>query len=467
MSLARDLFHVLRLRALIVHKPRRELVVRGYLTAAAAATATSSLPPSRITVRPRTAASTTAAVHSSSPPSSRSTATTSSTTSAKMSTQSPLAPGLWKPNQLQALHYGPSGTVTQHLRSCLPTPQSKAYIITGRSLAQTNLIDQVVVALGGPEHHAGTFSSIRQHAPVKELDEATELVFGKRDEGVDTLISVGGGSPIDSAKAISYRMNEKHGRFLFHITIPTTLSAAECTFLAGYTNEQGQKTGVADPRVAPHVVIYDAGFGKVTPKELWLSTGLRALDHSVEMMYHPTATEMPGKSMAVEGFRGLMEWLPRYAKGPEGEEEEAVTRLFLAAFASLGFMGGNLKGGLGLSHALGYALGSPYGIPHGITSCFTLGHVVKLKAENHEDAVQIARLLPLIQGAKGSGDVKKDALEVGERILKLVDGLGLKKSLKKDYGVGEDQVEVIAKTATKQDSGPVFEKVKTLVEGLY
>ncbi|KAL9619313.1 MAG: hypothetical protein Q9160_006078 [Pyrenula sp. 1 TL-2023] len=380
-----------------------------------------------------------------------------------------LPPGLWKPNQLQALHYGPSGTVSTHLQSSLPTPQSKAIIITGRSLAtSTKLIDQVVSALGGPAHHAGTFSSIRQHAPVADLDKATELVFSQRDSGVDTLISVGGGSPIDSAKAISYRFNEKHGRFLFHITIPTTLSAAECTFLAGYTDAEGRKTLVADPRVAPQVVIYDAEFGQATPRELWLSTGLRALDHAVELMYHPTATEMPGKSMAMSGFQGLMEYLPKSGKEEHGNGgEEVVTRLFLAAFASLGFMGGNLKGGLGLSHALGYALGSPYGIPHGITSCMTLGHVVKLKAENQEDAVQIARLLPLIEGTRGSGDVKKDAVEVGERILKLVDRLGLKKSPKKDYGVWEDQVEVIAKTATRQDSGPVFEKVKKLVEGLY
>ena len=79
----------------------------------------------------------------------------------------------------------------------------------------------------------------------QKLDEATELVL--KDESIDTIISVGGGSPIDSAKAISYRLNEKKkGKFLHHITIPTTLSAAECTLGAGYTNEEGMKTGKSD-----------------------------------------------------------------------------------------------------------------------------------------------------------------------------------------------------------------------------
>ena len=53
-------------------------------------------------------------------------------------------------------------------------------------------------------------------------------------------------------------------------------------------------------------------------------------------------------------------------------DEDIITRLQLAAFASLGFLGLNFQAGLGLSHSLGYALGAPYQIPHGITSCMTL-----------------------------------------------------------------------------------------------
>jgi alcohol dehydrogenase class IV len=86
--------------------------------------------------------------------------------------------------------------------------------------------------------HAGTFDKIGQHAPIKQLDEATELVLN--DESIDTIISIGGGSPIDSAKAISYRLNERKkesggSKFLYHITIPTTLSAAECTMMVSKT----------------------------------------------------------------------------------------------------------------------------------------------------------------------------------------------------------------------------------------
>jgi alcohol dehydrogenase class IV len=83
------------------------------------------------------------------------------------------------------------------------------------------------------DQHAKTFSRISQHSPVAQLDEATDLVV--KDANIDTIISIGGGSPIDSAKAITSRVQTKTAKLLFHITIPTTISAAECTAGAGYT----------------------------------------------------------------------------------------------------------------------------------------------------------------------------------------------------------------------------------------
>jgi alcohol dehydrogenase class IV len=159
----------------------------------------------------------------------------------------------------------------------------------------------------------------------------------------------------------------------------------------------------------------------------------------------------------------LFTYLPKYKQDPK--DENVITKLQLAAFSSLGFLALNVQGGLGLSHTLGYALGSPFQIPHGITSCLTLGYVVKLKAESsNDDAAQIARMAPFI-GVARSGDDKKDGVAVGDAILKLVEEIGLKTTLT-EKGVGKDQVHWITKTATRQESGPVYDKVKKLVEAL-
>ena len=283
----------------------------------------------------------------------------------------------------------------------------------------------------------------------------------QKDSSIDTVISIGGGSPIDSAKAISHRTHKRSNKYLYHIAIPTTLSAAECTKGAGFTSEDGKKIGVAGPELVPEVIIYDSKFALETPQRLWLSTGIRSLDHAIELLYHPKATEAPTKSLSLAAIDGLFTYLRKSKAEPENEDY--ITRLQLAAFSSLYSIGLDMGNGLGLSHAIGYGLGSPYGIPHGITSCISLAAVVRLKAENAEDAAQIARALPFV-GQSRSGNDRKDALKVADAIEDLVQDLGLASRLR-DYNVGSDQVPTVAKTATRSDSGPLYDAVTKILEG--
>ncbi|KAL8933624.1 MAG: hypothetical protein Q9216_006282 [Gyalolechia sp. 2 TL-2023] len=369
---------------------------------------------------------------------------------------SALPSGLWRPSRLQAMRYG-SDTVKNYLLSHLPSHSSKAFIVTGSSIAtKTPLISQVESLLGS-KHHAGTFANIKQHAPVDQLDQATDAVI--KDSSIDTLISVGGGSPIDSAKAISHRYHEKKSKYLYHIAIPTTLSAAECTAGAGYTDNTGTKVGIFTAELMPNVIMYDCAYAKETPQRLWLSTGIRALDHAVESIYHPTAPEAPTKQLCLSAIAQLFEYLPKSKKEPGNQDY--ITRLQLAAFNSLYGLGLNLGGGLGLSHSLGYALGSPYGIPHGITSCLTLVSVVRLKAKNGDNAQQLARILPHI-GQTRTGHDQKDAVLVGDAIDGLLKELGLYTTLD-DHKVGEDQIPKIVRLATKTEDGDLYDSVVSLL----
>lgn len=199
-----------------------------------------------------------------------------------------------------------------------------------------------------------------------------------------------------------------------------------------------------------------------TPPHLVLETGIRALDHAMETMYHPEASEFT-RLNALQAAAKLFKYLPAYKK--DSKNEDIITQLLLGAYASLGFMG-KVKTGLGLSHTLGYAIGSPYGVPHGVTSCITLAAVVKMKAETDERAArEISRMAPFV-GSQRTGDEKKDAIAVGDAIQKLVNELGLTTKLK-DKNIGDDQVPVIAKRANAgKDSGEDYEKLKVLVKSL-
>ena len=227
------------------------------------------------------------------------------------------------------------------------------------------------------------------------------------------------------------------------------------------SSKDGLKIGVRLPQLVPQAVLYDSKFALQTPPVLWLSTGLRAMDHAVETMYHPDTSELT-KMMATQAAAKLFAYLPRYKLDPT--DQDVITQLQLAAFASLGFAGNGLKHSLGLSHTLGYALGSPYGIPHGITSCLTLGHVVKLKAQDPATAAALARMAAAV-GIASSGSAKSDGEALGQKILQLVEELGLKSNLT-ERGVGSDQVPIIVKRATGAESGPIFDKVSDLVKSL-
>lgn len=395
--------------------------------------------------------------------------------------------GLWQPqSHLKHFYYG-SGCVEKYLRTTLPTPSSKVFIITGHSIAtKTPLVQQLEALLG--ENHAGTFGNIKQHGQAVEVDQATEIVAS--DPSIDTILSLGGGSPIDSAKTISFRMHEKTGTFLTHLSIPTTLSAAECTSAGGYTKADGRKTGFGAAGMGITAIFYDGSYSRYTPRDLWLMTGMRAVDHAVESYYHPYATEMPWKVMSNWALTTLFECLPKAKESHPNDEDTTVT-LHLAAFASSGFRGKNVQGGMGLSHSLGHALGSPYGIPrklflssrfHGIakmndnadkntdgeTSCLTLGPVVIFKAQNSpEDAKQIARLLTACGGGPPSGEDLNDALEVGKRITEIGNILCLRRSLT-ERGIDRDQIPIIVERATGGlKEGLVYDGVTRLVEGFY
>jgi maleylacetate reductase len=291
----------------------------------------------------------------------------------------------------------------------------RAFVITGRSLNErTPLISRVEAMLGG--RHAGTFAGIGQHTPGGAVEQAAveaELA------AADLLVSVGGGSVIDGTKAVARELGYPR-----QVAIPTTLSGAEWANRAGVTDERsGRKRGFADPKTVPRVVILDPEATLFTPEKLWLSTGIRALDHAVEGFLfggdHPV-TDVTG----LEGARRLMEYLPLSRSIPEDLE----VRLELQLAAWLSYFG-PANTPMGLSHELGRRIGASYEVPHGITSCILLAPSLLVVKER----VQDERWHMLSQALGG---------EPPERVSTLVDKLGLPGRLR-DVGVPEEDLEDI------------------------
>ena len=182
----------------------------------------------------------------------------------------------------------------------------KVFLLASSSLREhTDEIQKIEAGLGA--RHAGTYSGIAPHAPRADVLKAADAA---RDAGADLIVSVGGGSATDAAKIVALLI--KHdvrsveafeplrtyvtdaGEVINPITVgpdipvicvPTTLSGGEFNALSGATDEVTQhKQGYEHRNMAPVMVVLDPAITLHTPEWLWLSTGVRSVDHAVETL---------------------------------------------------------------------------------------------------------------------------------------------------------------------------------------
>jgi maleylacetate reductase len=270
---------------------------------------------------------------------------------------------------------------------------SRLMIMSTRSLAEQ--ADKLSEDLGILS--AGVFTSISAHSP------RTDVIAGAnaaREARADLLVAFGGGSVIDATKLMqlclwahlkspeqvgAYRLGRGADRKdpseiksgVRMIAIPTTLSAAEFTAIAGVTDGEPQsgvksiKEAYTHPDMAPRAVVLDPMLTLSTPPKLWFSTGMKAVDHAVEQLCNLERAPM-GDAVATEGLRLLARGLVDSKEDGNNLEARAACQhgMWLA-------ISGSASGrGMGASHAIGHTLGGTYGVPHGITSCITLHAVL-------------------------------------------------------------------------------------------
>ncbi|KAH9944707.1 iron-containing alcohol dehydrogenase [Amylocystis lapponica] len=364
---------------------------------------------------------------------------------------------------LKGVYYGPGSLATALPKLLKTIGATKALIVTGKSLHdKTDVVKKVEAILRLHDAYAGTFFEIGQHAPVAGIRRGLQAF---KDGGANAIVAVGGGSPIDASKVMLHlHQQETGGPFLSQIAIPTTLSAAEYTVGGGYLNDEGHKVAVSSPYLAPAGIILDAELTLATPERLWLSTGIRAVDHAVETLYRPLVSP-PIKHFAYAALADLFKYLPLSKANPEAVDIRQ--KLQIASWMSLWPMKLEKYSALGLSHSLGHKLGGTYSIPHGITSCLTLAPTVALKAEiaSEEDKRWLSEALFYIR-EPSTGSVEGDIRKLSADIDSLVVSLGLKSNLE-EYKVPRGDLPKIAELALGRKDDPAYEQVVKILEGIY
>ena len=261
-------------------------------------------------------------------------------------------------------------------------------MVSGTLNRQTDEIARVCRTLGN--RCARVFDRMPPHTPRAAVIAAAEQA---REVRADLIVTVGGGSITDGAKVVQLclandiRTPEALDALrpvngapppckppeVRQISVPTTLSAGEFSGIAGVTDERAKvKELFRHPRIIPRAVVLDPAITVHTPEWLFLSTGIRAVDHCVEGICSNEANAY-SDAQALRGLALLARGLPRVKAGPT--DLEARMDCQLGAWLSMGPLASGVP--MGASHGIGYVLGALFDVPHGHTSCIMLPAVMR------------------------------------------------------------------------------------------
>jgi len=332
----------------------------------------------------------------------------------------------------------------------------RVFLLVSRTLNQeTGEVEKLRRALGNV--YCGTHDDMPAHSPREAVVDCANAM---RDAKADLLVSFGGGSTTDGGKAVTICLKhgiteadsmepfrtvvDKEGKRHFpeydapdvrQIVVPTTLSGGEFNARAGITNSKLRlKQSFMHPGIIPISVILDPEVTLPTPEWLFLSTGVRAVDHAVETYLSIDANAYTDGA-CLQALRLLGEGLPRVKEDPT--DLEARLKCLMGAWMS---MTGVITGSrLGASHAIGHILGGSAGVPHGHTSCIMLPYVLNWnESVNGERQKEVA----IAMGRPG--------VAAGQVLDEFISGLDMPRRIR-DAGVKESDLLRLAENCMLDD----------------
>ena len=265
---------------------------------------------------------------------------------------------------------------------------TKARIVTDKDLIKFGVADQVIAVLKDANIPYEIFDEVKPNPTVKNVKAG---IAAFQAAGADFMIAIGGGSSMDTSKAIGIIINNPEFSDVVSlegvantkkksvpvIALPTTAgTAAEVTINYVITDEENVKKMVCvDPNDIPTLAIIDPELMLSMPRGLTASTGMDALTHAIEGLITLGAWEM-SDMFETKAIEMIAKWLPKAVENPSDIEarDGMATAQYIAgmAFSNVG---------LGLVHGMAHPLGAYYDIPHGVANALLLPFVMEYNKE--------------------------------------------------------------------------------------
>ncbi len=315
-------------------------------------------------------------------------------------------------NSVQTSFFG-EGSICQLPAELRKRNLKRALIVTDQFLYESGTATRV----GDELLKAGVEYAIYYKVlPNPTIDVINECIAAARALEVDFLVAVGGGSAIDTAKAVGIvitnggeveqyeGVNKSKKPSLPIVAVNTTAgTGSEVTTFYVVTNPKNHsKMVMVDSNCMVSIAINDSGFMRSMPKKLTAATGMDAMTHAIEAVLARDATPLTDKD-ALWAIRTIKNYLPRAVK--DGNDMESRNMMAYAAYtAGMAFS----NGGLGMVHAMAHSLGGLYNLPHGVCNSILLPYVMEFNGKSplvQKRFQLIAEALEL----PGSGEMSPEA----------------------------------------------------------
>ena len=325
----------------------------------------------------------------------------------------------------------------------------KAFVCSDQDLVKFGVTDKILKVLQEAGIPYTLFSDIKPNPTIENVQAGVKAF---QESGADCMVAVGGGSSMDTAKAVGIIVNNPEfadvrslegvaptkNKAVFTIAVPTTAgTAAEVTINYVITDvEKNRKFVCVDVNDIPDIAVVDPDMMSSMPKGLTAATGMDALTHAIEGFTTKAAWEMTDMFhlKAIEiisaSLRGAVE------NTPEGREGMALGQYI----AGMGFS----NVGLGIVHSMAHPLGAVYDTPHGVANAIILPTVMEYNAPNTGDKY---RYIAAAMGVPGTEKMSMDEYRSAavEAVKKLSADVGIPADLKNI--VKEEDLDFLAESA--------------------
>jgi alcohol dehydrogenase class IV len=273
------------------------------------------------------------------------------------------------------------------INALLDVKDVNAVLITDKFMVDSGMADTILKKLSNCKA-VSVFSEVVPDPPMDLIERGVNFLS---DKDCDVVVSLGGGSSIDAAKAIVYMagkielaQNPDSTKKIKHIALPTTSgTGSEVTQFAVVTDtEKGVKIPLIDESLMPDVAILDPELVKSAPPFITADTGMDVITHALEAYVSETASDC-SDCLAEKAVELAFEYLPKaYRNGYDIKARDKMHRASCLAGMSFSLVN------LGLNHGIAHALGAIFHIPHGRANALVLPYVIEFNADMAREAAK-------------------------------------------------------------------------------